>query len=760
MKNVLKVYAGKKDIAAIRKAARIIESYDAFILVEADEKTSRSLARKFPVEDITAQYELSFGDRRIATSQPRISSTGSTRPHAAYRSERPLKPGPHHYMVQFIGPIKQNWLMKIRATGAKLREPRGDFAYVIWAKEPMVRKVAGMRFVRWLGHLPYKDRIAPQVLGKRTGPKLPRRRERPGVYTVEIFSSEDAGRIARACRRLGFEVISQEPKARLLLLRTKEADSATTRQVQKLSEVHGVRFVRQRAVPRPSNNVATTVMGNDYTARAPGGLKLTGQGEIIAVCDTGLDTGEPGTIHPDFAGRIAAIKSYPITPDWNSVIMNPGGDDGPADLDSGHGTHVSGSVLGNGAASADGPAVIRGHASKAKIVFQAVEQEMKWRPDAPEKLKKERYVLAGIPANLAPLFQYAYNRGARIHSNSWGGGDPGAYDDQCRQFDQFVWDHKDFCFVIAAGNDGSDNDGDGKINLMSVTSPGTAKNCITVGACENLRPEFNSELYGDWWPDDFPVNPIHNAPMADDADQVVAFSSRGPTQDDRIKPDVVAPGTFILSTRSTRLAPNNFAWKAYPPNKSYFFMGGTSMATPLTSGAVGLIREFLRKERGLANPSAALLKATLLAGAQRLPKTAPAGTIADPHQGFGRVNLDRSLKSPLCTLDGPALKTGRKSTTIIAVATGGKSLRIAMCYSDSPGENLVNNLNLIVSDPSGKRYVGNQKTVAGTSLKLDAKNNVEVVEVQRAKAGKWTIDVVAGNVPAGPQEFALTVVAL
>jgi hypothetical protein len=56
--------------------------------------------------------------------------------------------------------------------------------------------------------------------------------------------------------------------------------------------------------------------------------------------------------------------------------------------------------------------------------------------------------------------------------------------------------------------------------------------------------------------------------------------------------------------------------------------------------------------------------------------------------------------------------------------------------------------------------VGNQKTVAGTSLKLDAKNNVEVVEVQKAKAGKWTIDVVAGNVPAGPQEFALTAVAL
>ena len=92
---------------------------------------------------------------------------------------------------------------------------------------------------------------------------------------------------------------------------------------------------------------------------------------------------------------------------------------------------------------------------------------MRWKPDAPAELKAERYILAGIPSDLRPLFQYAYTQGARIHSNSWGGGDPGAYDDQCRQFDQFVWDHKDFCFVIAAGNDGTDSDGDGVINAGS-----------------------------------------------------------------------------------------------------------------------------------------------------------------------------------------------------------------------------------------------------------------------------------------------------
>ena len=323
-------------------------------------------------------------------------------------------------------------------------------------------------------------------------------------------------------------------------------------------------------------------------------------------------------------------------------------------------------LLANGTASATGPVLIRGHAYKAKLVFQAVEQEMKWKPNAPEELRSERYVLAGIPTDPTSLFQYAYDQGARIHSNSWGGGDPGDYDNQCEQFDAFVWRHKDFCFVIAAGNDGTDKDGNGRINPTSVTSPGTAKNCVTVGACENLRPEFNGEKYGGWWPDDYPVAPFKSDPMANNPKQVVAFSSRGPTNDGRVKPDVVAPGTFILSTRSTRIAPNNFAWAAYPPNKMYFHMGGTSMATPLTSGAVALIREFLRKKRGIANPSAAMLKALLVAGAQRLPASSSVGEVVDNDQGFGRVDLDRSLKSVLQTTEGAGLQTGQLSSSSLS----------------------------------------------------------------------------------------------
>jgi len=754
----LKVFAGKEDAPDVLARATLIERYDAFLLVQATPAVARALARKYLVEDITDQYEIEMPNAKINTARPRITPKGAEA-HPAYKAER-LSPGPHHYIVQFRGPVKDRWLAEVRATGAKMRAPYGNFAYVVKATKATLPKLAALPFVRWVGHLPHAARVAPELSRPTRGrAQLPRRRVRPNVYRVEAFDGQDVGKIAAAARRLRFTVLSQEPDARVLILESRGAETTRARQIKMLSAVHGVKLIRPLVVPRTANNVATGIMGNAVAAVRPTGLKLTGAGEIIAVCDTGLDSGDPAAIHPDFAGRVAAIKSYPITPDWKTVINNPGANDGPSDLDSGHGTHVAGSVLGDGTASAGGPAIIRGHAYKAKLVFQAVEQEMRWKPDAPPRLASERFVLAGIPANLTPLFQFAYSNGARIHSNSWGGGDPGAYDDQCEQFDQFVWKHKDFCFVIAAGNDGTDSDGDGAINLQSVTSPGTAKNCITVGACENLRPEFDAETYGEWWPSDFPTAPFKGDPMANRPDQVVAFSSRGPTLDHRVKPEVVAPGTFILSTRSSKLASNNFAWAAYPPDKKqYFHMGGTSMATPLTAGAVALLREFLRTKRGIASPSAALLKALLIAGARRLPGTAPRTTLADNHQGFGRVDLDRAVTRPLATIDGPALRTGEKSTFSVKVSLARKTLRIALCYSDFPGATLINNLNLIVTSPTGTRYVGNRPSSTGTALTLDSTNNAELIQVSSAKTGTWTLDVVASNVSAGPQDFGLAVV--
>ena len=766
MGRILKLFCTGKDQDKLAEVYRLIERYDGFALADVPKAKVSRLSKRYLFEDITDLYKIRVDHRVIDTSRPRLDAEGKLHAHRAYTGSKSLPRGPHHYLVQFLGPIKATWLRRVKRAGGELRTPQGDFTYIVRADQQQVKRIAALPEVRWVGHLPHANRVAASVLERiarrpdDTSSKLPRTRVFPGVYTVEFFGPQDVAKAAALVKKQGFEVLTADRKAAILVVRTKGTTAPKRRrQIEALAAIHGIRKIRERTLDRPSNNVAAGIMGTT-AAMGNQGLGLSGQGEYIGICDTGLDTGNPQTVHPDFANRVWWIKSYPINPEFNSEIKNPGADDGPADLDSGHGSHVAGSVLGSGSASSGLPglaAPIRGLAYRARLVFQAVEQELDWKN--PGNFKKYgRYLLAGIPTDLKQLFSEAYNRGARIHSNSWGGGDPGAYDEQCSQLDEFVWRRKDFCVVVAAGNDGTDFDGDGKINPMSVTSPGTAKNCITIGACENGRPNFNSETYGKWWPKDYPAAPFKNDPMADDVDEVVPFSSRGPTLDGRVKPDVVAPGTFILSTRSTMIAANNTAWAAFPPSKLYFFMGGTSMATPLTAGAVALVRQYLRTKKKIARPSAALLKAALIAGAARLPGTAPKGTVLDNHQGYGRVNLDNVLApaqpATVVFLDvKPGLKTGQIQSIPIKVKSDQAPLRVVLAYSDFPGPSLVNNLNLIATAPDGSRFVGNQ--AAGGAATLDGKNNVEVVHVPKPAAGAWKIDVVGSNIPSGAQDYAL-----
>jgi subtilisin family serine protease len=765
MDRTLKVFATGDEQDRLAKRVELLERYDAFVLAQAPPATAARIAREYLTEDITDQYAIPVATGTIDTTTPRIDVDGSTRTHPAYARGAKLPPGAHHYLVQFVGPIKESWLRGVKRAGGEPRLLWGDFTYVVRADEDAIAKIAALPYVRWTGHLPYQDRLASSVREEIAGEDpdtLPRTRLLPDVYTIEFFGTKDVAPARAQVRKTGVKILDEEPKAKILVVETSSKKAERTKQLKQLSTVHGVRRIRHRAIKRPTNNVAAGIMGT-AAAMANPGLGLSGKSETIAVCDTGLDTGDPNTIHPDFVGRVASIKSYPMTPDLDPLVTNPGGDDGPADLDSGHGTHTSGSVLSSGVSSAGLPGIttpIRGLAHEAQLVFQAVEQEAKWK--SPVDLQRfGRFGLFGIPADLKVVFSDALAKGARIHSNSWGGGDPGSYDDQCRALDQFVCDHKDFCVVVASGNDGTDSDGDGQINPMSVSSPATAKNCITVGACENKRPDFNAETYGKWWARDFPVAPFKAAPMADDPNQVVAFSSRGPTKDGRFKPEVIAPGTFVLSTRSRMIAPNNKAWAAFPASNLYFFMGGTSMATPLVAGAVGLVREYLRKKKQISSPSAALLKAALIAGATRLTGVGPSGAVVDNDQGFGRVNLDGVIAPPApasakFTDAGTGLRTGELGSSKLTVKSNSRPLRIAVAWSDAAGPTIVNNLNLIVTAPDGRKFVGNQRRNGPPTF--DTSNNAELVHVQRPAPGSWTVDVVGSNVPRGPQDFALVAI--
>ena len=771
MSRICKVFCAKEELSAVSPSAKLLENYEAFQLVEISPAKLSETATRVPVEDITSLYQVHLAGKRINTRVKQSSKKGRPVSAAVDAKTPTLSQGKHHYLVQFRGPVKDAWIRQVKRAGGEYRGSYADFTLIFRLTKGALGKVAALPCVGWVGHLSHKSRVAKGVLtqGKKRASSVavdssmemgPGGYVLPTTLEIQFFDGKDLKAARSRFRRCGAKLISSDPVG-VAIVQIPESPADRKHAVEALSALHGVRLISVKVVPSTHNNVASTLMGTTRTtATTTGGSGLTGLGEIVAIADTGLDTGVASTVMADFAGRVKAIYSWPIDASFNGIVTNRGADDGAADVSSGHGTHVAGSVLGSGSTGPGDAKSIRGLAHQAELVFQAVEQKLKFVSAAVAKeFENDPFQLAGLPSNLAALFRQAYLQGARIHSNSWGGGNPGDYNSMSRQVDDFVFRNPDFCVLVAAGNDGVDkNPVDGKVDEGSVNSPGTAKNCITVGASQSERPAFSASTFGRFWPSDFPVPPLNTEPVAGDGNKMAAFSSRGPTLDGRIKPDVVAPGTYILSTRSTKLSATSNGWAAYTANPHYMYKGGTSMATPLTAGAVALIRQYFRTVKQIPAPSAALLKAALICGTTRMPLPyVPPGILFDNHQGAGRVDLDKILSPSGGAVFGfqdvsPGMRTGQLSEITVS-AVSSRTLRVVLAYSDAPGRGLKNNLNLLLIAPDNTRRVGN---ATGTTLSFDTKNNVEIIEVPSPTTGPWRIQVIASNIPMGPQPFAVT----
>src|SRR5262249_49515751 len=152
--------------------------------------------------------------------------------------------------------------------------------------------------------------------------------------------------------------------------------------------------------------------------------------------------------------------------------------------------------------------------------------------------------------------------------------------------DQFMWDHPDMAIFYAAGNSGTDGTpgalgfctgGNGVIDPDSLLTPATAKNVISVGASESDRASGGRGALP-WLLLSFcfATSPVATDLIANNANGMAAFSSRGPTDDGRIKPDLVAPGTNIVSNKSHYPGATSL-WGDYESNSNYVYSGGTSM---------------------------------------------------------------------------------------------------------------------------------------------------------------------------------------
>ncbi|KPH99959.1 peptidase S8 and S53 subtilisin kexin sedolisin [Actinobacteria bacterium OV450] len=500
-----------------------------------------------------------------------------------------------------------------------------------------------------------------------------------------------------------------------------------------LDEVKEIEEVPERVL---YNTVAANLM---HACVSLNGTKFRGEGQIVCVADTGFDKGSTTNAHPAFTGRVKRLIALGRT--------SPARTDDP----DGHGTHVAGSVLGDGMSATMGgdgtsPATggaVTGTAPEARLVLQS--------------LLADDGSLSGIPTNLHDLFEPPFvEDGARIHTNSWGPVTPGLpYNKAAREVDQFVWDNKDFVICFAAGNDGTDRDGDGHINLRAISGETGAKNIITVGASEGDRPQI-AHTYDDLRPLSYPAPPIRGDRMADNPAGMAAFSSRGPTQEGRVKPDIVAPGTAILSTRS-RLASDDGLF-GVSTDPAFMFDSGTSMATPLVAGCVAVLRETLVKN-GTPKPSAALIKAMLINGADELPgQYSPSETGPAPNNscGFGIVNLERAVVLPTDAgragfTDAKELDQGEERSFRITIPEGAaRTLKVTLVWTDPPGKALQNDLDLVVRAGSQERH-GNM----GTDPGFDRVNNVEQVNWQSVPAGEAEVVVTAFRITRFAQPYAV-----
>ncbi len=656
------------------------------------------------------------------------------------------------YIVQFEGPIEDAWLERLVTAGGHVGPYLPNYAFVVKLDAASLSRVSGMPEVRWVGPYQAAYKLAANVTPDDT--RTYRVLVAPWAdanQTTRVMSSFAAGPVKN--HTLAVNEIQDSGIARGEQMITADLNGTGLEQAARVGDVLWIEPVY---INELYNNIGGGTIIGGQTAWNAG---YTGAGQVINVTDTGLDTGNALTVHQDFRGRVANIASWPVeylNYGGGCYIANSGADDGAADWD-GHGTHVSGSVMGNGAESGG---AIRGPAYQATVNFQAIEQ---WTVFSSACSGYTGYWLTGIPQNVTPLLQQAYNWGARVQNESWGGGPAGVYDLQASHFDSFIASHQDFAVFVAAGNAGIDKDKNGYVDTVSINSPGAAKNVITVGASENERIEFTSTYSND---SRFPAAPTGTDRYANSRQHMAAFSSRGPMNDQRIKPDLVAPGTFILSTKSSQTY--DFGW--YPYNDDYTYMGGTSMASPLAAGAGTLVRQYYATREGWANPSAALVKATLINTAVDITgygNTAQeAGQpIPNVHEGWGLINVGAATTPGRKFVDhATGLGTGATHTYQYTIAAG-KPFKVSLVWSDAPGMSssgfaLVNNLNLKVTAPDGTTtYLGNKfsggwSTTGGTA---DSINNVENVYIQSPVAGTWKVEVFGANVPQGPQRYALVV---
>lgn len=655
--------------------------------------------------------------------------------------------GEPHTLIKFIGPVDAAWLQALNAADVSLRFFCPPYGACVRVPEVLRSHALIETFPFVCAATPYREQHCSRGLAHERE-KMTRGGVPSDACDVVFFSREDRARTAQALAEQQVDILDQSNYK----LRVRYSDDLSV-----LRDIVGVKIADHARSTRLCVNMdlASAVARPQETTQQ--GINLRGKGQIIAVADTGLDSGENNeSLHPDFQGRVKAILSLPLNSGWQGVAVKPNANDSAADRDSGHGTHVAGLALGSGERSAG---LHQGVAPEAQLVFQAMEQYVDIRSEYRDELRSG-YYLSGRPLDLRDLFKQARDYGARIHINAWGDEAAAHYTDDCYEADHFLFEHTDALVMFAAGNSGADRDGNRILDQQSLYAPASAKNVVAVGATEGGIADIG--LRTTWGGFDNTNSRFRSSvdradAISGEAERIALFSSAGPSRDGRIKPDICAPGTNLAAPRSRSAAGKG--WGLASPLPHYMYNGGTSMAVGVAGGAAAILREAWEQAKGQP-PSGPALKALLVLSTT--PVLSRRDNQPEPPYvgGFGRVQINRALPQStdykLSVFDERehGLASGEVRDYPISIGHAGE-LCAVLCWYDAPGETVINNLNVCLIDRDGNKTWGNHRP--GERGAPDVLNTVERIAVDALTPGQYVLRVIGANVPLGPQSYALAI---
>lgn len=273
----------------------------------------------------------------------------------------------------------------------------------------------------------------------------------------------------------------------------------------------------------------------------------------------------------------------------------------------------------------------------------------------------------------------------------------GFYDNRSRLWDQLALNAPYYTIVKSAGNDRNDTgDGtrppDGPYN--SIPTYGNAKNIITVGAVSKVASYTGPQSV-----------------------QMSSFSSWGPTDDGRIKPDLVAPGVNIFSTSAQS-------------DEAYTSLNGTSMATPAVTGSLALLQQLYSQFNDGDYMRAATLKALVLHTAKE------AGGSAGPDYQFGWGLLDVEAAARLILA-----KDDIKTQIIESSLNNNQTFEIEL----NPVDNKKITATLVWTDPAGTPP---PVSLNPTTLMLVNDLDMRIVDEEGAQQFPWRLDPSSPSSPA------------